>query len=158
MNKAAGKATAKAVILASGISGQVFRQETSMAWRLVGRKAAVCLVTVIVLVVTTAVARETSPATAFVSAGTETTLRSTNLWAPFGLHNDDLDAMVKRRNIRALVLINPIGFFYDNGQPMGIMYDALSALETYVNQKFHTGAVKIQISFIPVRPDQVELE
>ena len=64
--------------------------------------------------------------------------------------------MVKRRNIRALVLINPIGFFYDNGQPMGIMYDALSALETYVNQKFHTGAVKIQISFIPVRPDQVE--
>ena len=64
--------------------------------------------------------------------------------------------MVKRRNIRALVLINPIGFFYDNGQPMGIMYDALIALQTYVNQKFKTGALPIQVSFIPVRPDQVE--
>ena len=64
--------------------------------------------------------------------------------------------MVKRRNIRALVMINPIGFFYDNGQPMGIMYEALSALETYVNQKFNTGALNIQISFIPVRPDQAE--
>jgi membrane-bound lytic murein transglycosylase MltF len=64
--------------------------------------------------------------------------------------------MVKRQNIRALMLINPIGFFYDNGQPMGIMYDALSAFETYVNQKFRTGALKVEISFIPVRPDQAE--
>jgi membrane-bound lytic murein transglycosylase MltF len=78
------------------------------------------------------------------------------LGAPFGLHTDDLDAMVQRRNIRALVMINPIGFFYDNGQPMGIMYEALSALETYVNQKFNTGALNIQVSFIPVRPDQAE--
>jgi hypothetical protein len=39
---------------------------------------------------------------------------------------------------------------------MGIMYDALRALQTYVNDKFKTGAVKVEISFIPVRPDQVE--
>ena len=103
-----------------------------------------------------AVAAETSLTTAFVSAGNESSAASANLWAPFGLHTDDLNAMVKRRSIRALVLINPIGFFYDNGQPMGIMYDALSALETYVNQKFKTGALKIQVSFIPVRPDQME--
>ena len=32
----------------------------------------------------------------------------------------------------------------------------MSALQTYVNQKFKTGAVKVEISFIPVRPDQVE--
>jgi membrane-bound lytic murein transglycosylase MltF len=76
--------------------------------------------------------------------------------APYGIHTDDLDAMVKRGNIRALVMINPIGFFYDNGQPMGIMYDALEALQTYVNEKLKTRAIKIEVTFIPVRPDQVE--
>src|SRR5271166_6365957 len=41
--------------------------------------------------------------------------------APYGHHTDDLDAMLKRRYLRALVLINPIGFFYtSNGQPMGV--------------------------------------
>ena len=76
--------------------------------------------------------------------------------APYGIHTDDLDAMVKRGNIRALVLINPIGFFYDNGQPMGIMYDALRTLETYVNEKLKTKSIKVAVTFIPVRPDQVE--
>jgi len=103
-----------------------------------------------------AVAVEAQTPTAVTSAEDKSASAGTNLWAPFGLHTDDLDAMVKRRNIRALVLINPIGFFYDNGQPMGIMYDALSALQTYVNQKFKTGALQIQVSFIPVRPDQGE--
>ena len=78
------------------------------------------------------------------------------LAAPFGVHTDDLDGMVKRGNIRALVLINPISFFYDNGQPMGIMYDALEALQAYVNEKLHTRAIKVEVTFIPVRPDQVE--
>jgi membrane-bound lytic murein transglycosylase MltF len=55
--------------------------------------------------------------------------------APFGIHTDDLDEMLKRRNIRALVMINPIGFFYSNGQPMGVMYEGLRELESYINQK-----------------------
>jgi membrane-bound lytic murein transglycosylase MltF len=76
--------------------------------------------------------------------------------APYGIHTDDLDAMVKRGNIRALVLINPIGFFYDNGQPMGIMYDALRTLEIYVNQRLKTKSIKVEVTFIPVRSDQVE--
>ena len=76
--------------------------------------------------------------------------------APYGIHTDDLDAMVKRGNIRALVMINPIGFFYDNGQPMGIMYDALRALEIYVNEKLKPRSMKVEVTFIPVRPDQVE--
>ena len=76
--------------------------------------------------------------------------------APFGVHTDDLDAMLKRGNIRALIMINPIGFFYDNGQPMGIMYDALEALQAYVNEKLKARAIKLEVTFIPVRPDQVE--
>jgi len=118
------------------------------------RNAALRLLCLITFFATGSVTGEAQPAAGSVSG--ETKSADTNLGAPFGLHTDDLDAMVKRRNIRALVLINPIGFFYDNGQPMGIMYDALIALQTYVNQKFKTGALPIQVSFIPVRPDQVE--
>jgi ABC-type amino acid transport substrate-binding protein len=76
--------------------------------------------------------------------------------APFGLYIDDLDGIVKRRNIRALVMINPIGFFYDNGQPMGVNYEALEAFELFVNEKLKTGVLRVKVTFIPVRPDQVE--
>jgi hypothetical protein len=34
----------------------------------------------------------------------------------FGRHTGDLDEMVKNRNIRALVILNPISFFYDKGK------------------------------------------
>jgi membrane-bound lytic murein transglycosylase MltF len=119
-------------------------------------RSALLLVSGITPMAIGAVAGQAQPATALVSAEAKPTSTAGNLWAPFGLHTDDLDVMVKRRNIRALVLINPIGFFYDNGKPMGIMHEALSALEAYVNQKFNTGAVKVEISFIPVRPDQAE--
>jgi membrane-bound lytic murein transglycosylase MltF len=76
--------------------------------------------------------------------------------APYGISTDDLPDMVQRRNIRALVLLNPIGFFYDDGHPMGIMYDALRELESFVNQKLNTGAMKVEVTFIPVRPEQAE--
>ncbi len=79
-----------------------------------------------------------------------------NLPAPFGRSTDDLDAMLKRRNIRAIVLMNPIGFFYSQGHPMGVNYEALRELETYINQKMKTGTLKVKVSFIPLRPDQVE--
>src|SRR5579862_700378 len=75
---------------------------------------------------------------------------------PYGRHTDDLDGMLRRHTIRALVLINPIGFFYDNGQPMGINYEALRAFETFVNEKYRTRSIKVEVTFIPLRPDQVE--
>ncbi len=75
---------------------------------------------------------------------------------PYGRHTDDLDGMVKRRNLRALVLINPIGFFYVNGQPKGISYEALTDFETFVNQKLRTGSVPVEVTFLPLRPDQLQ--
>ena len=74
----------------------------------------------------------------------------------FDRHTDDLDAMVKRRTIRALVLYSRSGFFYVNGRPQGIYYEALRAFEQSVNEKLHTGKQPVQVTFIPVRPDQVE--
>jgi len=75
---------------------------------------------------------------------------------PFGRYTDDLDGMLKRRNIRALVFINPISFFYSKGHPMGVMYEALRELESFVNQKMKTGTLKVKVNFIPVRPDEAE--
>ena len=78
------------------------------------------------------------------------------LSTPFGHHTDDLDGMVKRHNIRALVMLDPIGFFYDRGQPMGVNYEALRAFEAFANQQLKTRAIKVQVTFVPVRPDEVE--
>ena len=73
----------------------------------------------------------------------------------FPRHTEDLDAMIKARNIRALVEINPISFFYSQGKPQGITYEALRELEKQVNDKFKTGKLKVTITFIPLRPDEL---
>ncbi len=74
----------------------------------------------------------------------------------FGRRTGDLDEMVKSRNIRALVLLNPISFFYDKGLPRGVMYEALEEFQKFANQKLKTGKLNVKVSFLPVRVDQVE--
>jgi membrane-bound lytic murein transglycosylase MltF len=76
--------------------------------------------------------------------------------APFGIHTDDLDEMLKRRNIRALVMIDPIDFFYSDGRPMGALYEGMQDFESFINQEMRTGALKVEVTFVPVRPDQIE--
>jgi len=74
----------------------------------------------------------------------------------FARRTGDLDEMVKRRNIRALVLINPIGFFYDKGQPRGVMYEALEEFQKFANQRLKTGKLQVKVTFLPMRVDQIE--
>ena len=73
----------------------------------------------------------------------------------FARETGDLDAMVKRGTIRALVLYSRTGFFYVDGKPEGIYYQALQYFQQFVNEKLHPPR-PIQIVFIPVRPDQLE--
>jgi membrane-bound lytic murein transglycosylase MltF len=73
----------------------------------------------------------------------------------FQRHTGDLDDMVKRGSIRALVLYSRSSFFYVNGRPQGLNYEALRDLEQFVNQKAHTKQ-RVQVTFIPVRPDQLQ--
>jgi membrane-bound lytic murein transglycosylase MltF len=73
----------------------------------------------------------------------------------FEPHTGDLDEMVKRGSIRALVLYSRSGFFYVDGKPKGIYYEALQSFEQFVNQKLHSRQ-HLQVTFIPVRPDQLE--
>jgi len=76
--------------------------------------------------------------------------------ADFGKRTGDLDEMVKRRSIRALVTVNPIGFFYQQGKPQGIQYEALQEFEKFINQKEKTGKLPVKVVFLPMRPDQFE--
>jgi membrane-bound lytic murein transglycosylase MltF len=74
----------------------------------------------------------------------------------FGRHTGDLNEMAKRRTIRALVVLNPVGFFYLSGRPQGIQYEALQEFEKFVNRKLKTGRLPLKIVFLPMRPDQLE--
>lgn len=74
----------------------------------------------------------------------------------FGRHTGDLDEIVKRRNIRALLIMNPIGFFYDKGHPRGAIYEALEEFQKFVNKKMKTGKLEVKVTYIPVRVDQIE--
>jgi membrane-bound lytic murein transglycosylase MltF len=74
----------------------------------------------------------------------------------FERHTDDLDKMIQRHTIRALVLYSRTGFFYVNGRPQGIYYEALKAFEQFANEQLRAKKQHVQVTFIPVRPDQVE--
>src|SRR5271157_2345832 len=76
--------------------------------------------------------------------------------AAFGRRTGDLDEMAKNRNIRALVLLNPIGFFYDKGHPQGVMYEAMEELQKFANEKLKTGKLQVKVTFLPMRVDQIE--
>jgi membrane-bound lytic murein transglycosylase MltF len=74
----------------------------------------------------------------------------------FERHVGDLDAMVKRREIRVLVVPSRSGFFYDQGQPQGIYYEAFNEFQRFVNQKYKTGSLTINVKYLPVGLQQLE--
>jgi membrane-bound lytic murein transglycosylase MltF len=74
----------------------------------------------------------------------------------FERRTGDLDEMVKQGTIRALVLYSRTGFFYRDGRPEGIYYEALKAFEQFVNQKLRATKQHVQVTFIPVRPDKIQ--
>src|SRR5262249_55328668 len=63
--------------------------------------------------------------------------------------------MRERRAIRALVPYSKTFFFFDGAQPRGITYEALKTFEDFVNEKFKTGLLRIQVVFIPVSRDEL---
>src|SRR5271169_1312689 len=68
----------------------------------------------------------------------------------------DLDGMVKRRQIRVLVIPSRSGFFYDKGQPHGIYYEAFDEFQRFVNNRYKTGSLKISVTYLPVRIEQLQ--
>ena len=74
---------------------------------------------------------------------------SANLSLPlnFQRHTGDLDGMVKRHEIRALVVYSRTGFFYNTGQPEGIYYEALNQFQRFVNRKVQNRRLEDQCNF-----------
>jgi membrane-bound lytic murein transglycosylase MltF len=66
----------------------------------------------------------------------------------------DIDGLLERRYIRALVLYNKTNFFYDGPQPRGITYEALKEFEKFLNGKLNTGNKPVHLIFIPVSPEE----
>jgi membrane-bound lytic murein transglycosylase MltF len=46
-------------------------------------------------------------------------------------------------------------FFYDKGRPKGVSYEAAEEFQSFLNKKLRTGKLKIYVTFIPVRPEQL---
>jgi membrane-bound lytic murein transglycosylase MltF len=68
----------------------------------------------------------------------------------------DLDGMSKRHQIRVLVVPSRSGFFYDKGHPQGIFFEAFDEFQRFVNEKLKTGSLKVTVTYIPVRSEQLE--
>jgi membrane-bound lytic murein transglycosylase MltF len=74
----------------------------------------------------------------------------------FEHHVGDLDDMLKRHEIRVLVVPSQSGLFYDQGQPQGIWYEAFNEFQRFVNQKYKSGSFKINVTYLPVGPEQLQ--
>lgn len=68
----------------------------------------------------------------------------------------DLDGMIERRNIRALVVYSRSGFFYDHGRPEGISYEALQEFQRTLNREYKTGSRPLTVTFLPAAYDELE--
>jgi membrane-bound lytic murein transglycosylase MltF len=67
----------------------------------------------------------------------------------------DLDGMVKRKLIRALVINSKAGFFFDRGRPRGLNYEALQEFDKFVNKKLGNPIPAIKVAYIPVSTSQL---
>ena len=69
----------------------------------------------------------------------------------------DLDGMLERRQIRALVPFSKTLYFVVNGQQRGAAYDSLKEFEKYVNQKFPPKQKNLttHLVFIPTSRDRL---
>jgi membrane-bound lytic murein transglycosylase MltF len=74
----------------------------------------------------------------------------------FERHVGDLDGMLKRHQIRALVVPSRSGFFFDRGHPQGIYFEVCDEFQRFANERLKTGSSKITVTYIPVRPEQLE--
>jgi membrane-bound lytic murein transglycosylase MltF len=67
----------------------------------------------------------------------------------------DLDSLVKRRVIRALVPYSKTYYHIDGKGRSGMSYDALNAFEQYLNRQLGFNPPRVRVVFIPVNHDQL---
>lgn len=67
----------------------------------------------------------------------------------------DLDGMVERRLIRALVAFSKTFYFLDRAQARGLSYETLRNFEAHLNKKLKTKTLTVDVVFIPVSRDKL---
>jgi membrane-bound lytic murein transglycosylase MltF len=67
----------------------------------------------------------------------------------------DLDGMIERHRIRALVVYSKTFFFLDGAAQKGVSHDILKAFEKSLNKKLKKKTREVQIVFIPVSRDEL---
>jgi len=67
----------------------------------------------------------------------------------------DLDGMIERRQIRVLVVYSKTFYFLDGAVQRGITHDAMKEFEKYVNKRFKTKTLKIDVVFVPTSRDKL---
>jgi ABC-type amino acid transport substrate-binding protein len=67
----------------------------------------------------------------------------------------DLDSMIARRKIRALVPYTHLYYYIDGKERKGIAYEALNQFEKSLNKQLHFKSLRVRIIFIPVNRSQV---
>jgi membrane-bound lytic murein transglycosylase MltF len=69
----------------------------------------------------------------------------------------DLDGMLKRGLIRALVVNSKTMYFNDKGQQRGIAFEVLTAFQDHINKKYPPSVkhIKTYVAFVPVGRDQL---
>lgn len=69
--------------------------------------------------------------------------------------NGDFSEMRERRMIRVLVTHSRTFYFFDGPEQRGLTYESMRNFEKYINRKFKTGSLPINVVFIPVSRDQL---
>jgi membrane-bound lytic murein transglycosylase MltF len=67
----------------------------------------------------------------------------------------DLDGMLKRRRIRALVPFSRTQYFVDQGVQHGTAYEFLKAFEDHINKKNKLKTLKVNVVFLPTSRDDL---
>ncbi len=67
----------------------------------------------------------------------------------------DLDGMIERRYIRALVVYSRTAYFIDRGVERGSAHDSLKNFEAAINKKYSSGNIRTTVVFLPTRREDV---
>jgi membrane-bound lytic murein transglycosylase MltF len=67
----------------------------------------------------------------------------------------DLDGIIRRRVLRVLVTHSSTHYYVDRGRQEGIAYEMFRLFEKDLNRRFQTGALAIDVLFIPVKRDRL---
>jgi len=118
-------------------------------------RSALGLLAALLLSVQAASAQTPAPAQGPASAKPAVTRPRMGLAMPEAVWTGDLDGMIGRRQIRALVPYSKTFYFVDKGQPRGIAYDALATFEDTLNQKLKTKNLRVHVVFIPTSRDRL---